>query len=43
VFDRIDHAHLLAQLGSFPARELIAAWLRDGVIVPLLMNVALHG
>ncbi|ETZ96386.1 reverse transcriptase family protein [Mycobacterium kansasii 732] len=31
-FDRIDHAHLLAQLGSFPAREMIAAWLRAGVI-----------
>jgi len=31
-FDRIDHAHLLAQLGSFPARGMIAAWLRAGVI-----------
>ena len=31
-FDRIDHAHLLRQLGTFPARERIAAWLRAGVI-----------
>ncbi|MGB9227333.1 reverse transcriptase N-terminal domain-containing protein [Mycobacterium sp.] len=31
-FDRIDHAHLLAQLGSFPARGMIAAWLGAGVI-----------
>ena len=31
-FDRIDHAHLLAQLGSFPARGMIVAWLRAGVI-----------
>src|SRR6476661_2400490 len=31
-FDRIDHDHLLAQLGTFPARELIAGWLRSGVI-----------
>ena len=31
-FDRIDHAHLLDQLGTFPARGLIAAWLRAGVI-----------
>ena len=31
-FDRIDHAYLLAQLGSFPARGLVAQWLRAGVI-----------
>jgi RNA-directed DNA polymerase len=31
-FDQIDHAHLLDQLGAFPARGLIAAWLRAGVI-----------
>ena len=31
-FDQIDHAHLLDQLGSFPARGMIAAWLRAGVI-----------
>jgi RNA-directed DNA polymerase len=31
-FDRIDHAHILGQLGAFPARELVAGWLRAGVI-----------
>ena len=31
-FDRIDHGHLLEQLGTFPARELIAGWLTAGVI-----------
>src|SRR5271169_665679 len=31
-FDRIDHDHLLGQLGSFPARGLVRAWLRAGVI-----------
>ncbi len=31
-FDRIDHDHLLRQVGTFPARELIAGWLKAGVI-----------
>ena len=31
-FDRIDHDHLLGQLGTFPARGLVAAWLKAGVI-----------
>ena len=31
-FDRIDHAHLLSQLGTFPAKERIAGWLKAGVI-----------
>jgi RNA-directed DNA polymerase len=31
-FDRIDHARLLAALGSFPARDMIAGWLKAGVI-----------
>jgi RNA-directed DNA polymerase len=31
-FDRIDHDHLLSQLGTFPARGLIAGWLRAGVV-----------
>src|SRR6266581_1526059 len=31
-FDQIDHSHLLGQLGTFPARGLIAAWLKAGVI-----------
>jgi RNA-directed DNA polymerase len=30
-FDRIDHDHLLAVLGSFPARDLIRDWLKAGV------------
>ena len=30
-FDKIDHDHLLAQLGSFPARDLIRDWLKAGV------------
>jgi RNA-directed DNA polymerase len=31
-FDRIDHDHLLASLGSFPARDLIRDWLKAGVL-----------
>lgn len=31
-FDRIDHDHLLDQLGSFPAREQVRAWLKAGVV-----------
>jgi RNA-directed DNA polymerase len=31
-FDRIDHDHLLAALGSFPARGLVERWLRAGVV-----------
>jgi RNA-directed DNA polymerase len=30
-FDRVDHSRLLAQLGSFPARDMIRAWLKAGV------------
>ena len=30
-FDRIDHDHLVASLGSFPARDMIRAWLKAGV------------
>jgi len=30
-FDKISHSFLLAQLGSFPARDMIAAWLKAGV------------
>jgi len=30
-FDRIDHDHLLASHGSFPARDLIRGWLKAGV------------
>ncbi len=31
-FDRIGHDQLLSHLGTFPARELIAGWLRAGVV-----------
>ncbi len=30
-FGRIDHDHLLASLGSFPARDMIRGWLKAGV------------
>jgi len=30
-FDKIDHSFLLGQLGSFPARDMIAGWLKAGV------------
>src|SRR6266536_1024665 len=33
-FDRIDHDHLLAALGSFPSRDLIRGWLKAGVFEP---------
>jgi RNA-directed DNA polymerase len=31
-FDRIGHSFLLSQLGTFPARDLIAGWLTAGVV-----------
>jgi RNA-directed DNA polymerase len=31
-FDRIAHDHILAMLGTFPARGMIAQWLRAGVV-----------
>jgi RNA-directed DNA polymerase len=30
-FDRIDHDRLLAAIGSFPARDMVRAWLKAGV------------
>ena len=30
-FDRIDHEHLLKAIGGFPARGMIAGWLRAGI------------
>jgi len=30
-FDNIDHEHLLKTIGDFPARRMIAGWLRAGV------------
>ena len=31
-FDRIGHDHLMTMLGSFPARGMIRAWLKAGVV-----------
>lgn len=31
-FDRIDHDHLLASIGRFPARGLVEEWLKAGVV-----------
>jgi RNA-directed DNA polymerase len=31
-FDHIEHDHLLAALGAFPARDLVGQWLKAGVI-----------
>jgi RNA-directed DNA polymerase len=31
-FNAIDHGHLLATLGMFPARGMIAGWLKAGVV-----------
>jgi RNA-directed DNA polymerase len=33
-FDRIDHGQLVSALGTFPARELVAGWLKAGVFEP---------
>jgi len=30
-FDKISHEHLLGMLGGFPAREMIAGWLKAGI------------
>jgi RNA-directed DNA polymerase len=30
-FDKISHSYLLGQLGTFPARDMIAGWLKAGV------------
>jgi RNA-directed DNA polymerase len=31
-FDRLRHDHILASLGTFPARDLVRRWLRAGVM-----------
>jgi RNA-directed DNA polymerase len=31
-FDRLDHDHILDQIGTFPARRLIEQWLTAGVV-----------
>src|SRR6266704_2897765 len=33
-FDRLDHAHLMSAIGSFPGRGLIRVWLSAGVSEP---------
>jgi RNA-directed DNA polymerase len=33
-FDKIDHTHLMAEIGSFPARDMIHDWLKAGVFEP---------
>jgi RNA-directed DNA polymerase len=33
-FDKIDHNHLLAAIGSFPGRGMIRDWLKAGVFEP---------
>jgi len=31
-FDRVAHDHILSQLGTFPARGMVAQWLKAGVV-----------
>jgi RNA-directed DNA polymerase len=31
-FDRIGHHHLISMLGTFPARGMVRAWLKAGVV-----------
>ena len=31
-FDKISHEHLLEMLGGFPARDIIAGWLKAGIL-----------
>jgi RNA-directed DNA polymerase len=31
-FDKLAHDHILAMLGTFPAREMVAQWLKAGVV-----------
>ena len=31
-FDRLDHDHILSQIGMFPARKLVGQWLKAGVV-----------
>ena len=31
-FDRIGHDHILAMIGAFPARGMVRAWLKAGVV-----------
>jgi len=31
-FDRLDHDHIVSQIGTFPARGLVERWLKAGVV-----------
>jgi len=31
-FDRLDHDHILSQIGAFPAKGLVRQWLKAGVV-----------
>lgn len=42
-FDRLSHDYILEQLGNFPAKELIAKWLKAGFIDNNVFNVTMEG
>lgn len=42
-FDRLSHDYILEQLGNFPAKELIAKWLKAGFIDNNAFNVTMEG
>jgi RNA-directed DNA polymerase len=42
-FDRIDHDHILTQLGAFPARGMIKQWLKAGVVENDLLSPTEEG
>jgi RNA-directed DNA polymerase len=42
-FDRIDHRHLAAALGTFPARKHIEAWLTAGVVERSMFTATTEG
>ena len=41
-FDRLSHDYILEQLGNFPAKELIAKWLKAGFIDNNVFNVTME-
>lgn len=42
-FDRLSHDYILEQLGNFPAKKLIAKWLKAGFIDNNVFNVTMEG
>jgi RNA-directed DNA polymerase len=42
-FDRLSHDHILASLGTFPARGLVRQWLEAGVIEDGVLSPAGQG